>query len=163
MQEPRLIWDCATAYDLFVSLVVLHEPSKYGLRGAWAKGVRARIPAPEREMLERVVGIVSPLHWVHSLPAPKNGTTVLRGLEQIPAAERLSALVSFKIPAEARKVLQMVALRRRWDESDWAALQPVYRRLESASPKPGGLEQLLDWWSHPEAFGEGYLEALSAY
>jgi hypothetical protein len=40
MPGPRLHWDYGTAYDLFVSLMVLHKPSKFGLRGAWAKGVR---------------------------------------------------------------------------------------------------------------------------
>ena len=31
-----LAWDWGTAYDLFMSLEVLHEPAKFGLRGAWA-------------------------------------------------------------------------------------------------------------------------------
>lgn len=164
MQEPHLIWDCATAYDLFVSLVVLHEPSKYGLRGAWAKGVRARIPAHQREILEQTISVVFPFRWVHSLPEPKNSATVLRVLEEVPAADRLFALVfSPKIPAQAWEIFQTVAIRGGWDESDRAALQPIFRCLKSSMPKTGGLEQLLEWWSHPEAFGERYLEALSAY
>ena len=53
MTSPRLLWDWGTAYDLFISLEVLHEPDKFGVRGAWAAGVRARLPDEGREALER--------------------------------------------------------------------------------------------------------------
>ena len=39
-----LIWQTGTAYDLFASLQVLHRPQEFGLRRAWAAGVRARLP-----------------------------------------------------------------------------------------------------------------------
>ena len=32
----EITWDLGTAYDFFISLEVLHEPSKYGIRGVWA-------------------------------------------------------------------------------------------------------------------------------
>ncbi len=40
-ESPRLSWDVGTAYDMFMSLDVLHRPEAYGLRGAWAAGVRS--------------------------------------------------------------------------------------------------------------------------
>ena len=49
MTLPRLLWDWGTAYDLFVSLDVLHDPTYFGVRGSWAAGVRARLPAAVRE------------------------------------------------------------------------------------------------------------------
>src|SRR5690606_25511350 len=52
--EKRIKWDIGTAYDFFISLWVLHEPEHLGLRGSWAAGVRSRLPAPERELLQRV-------------------------------------------------------------------------------------------------------------
>lgn len=33
MTTPRITWDLGTAYDLFISLHVLHEPVDFGLRG----------------------------------------------------------------------------------------------------------------------------------
>ena len=51
--SPQLLWDRGIACDLFASLGVLHEPDKFGVRGAWAAGVRARLPADEREALAR--------------------------------------------------------------------------------------------------------------
>jgi hypothetical protein len=66
--SPRLLWDWGTAYDLFVSLEVLHEPAEFDVRRAWAAGMRARLPADAREMLEqtRTLGHV-PLHWIYAL------------------------------------------------------------------------------------------------
>jgi len=43
-----LIWDVGTAYELFVSLLVLHEPEFYDLRPSWAVKILARIPTAER-------------------------------------------------------------------------------------------------------------------
>ena len=94
MTKPRLGWDSGTAYDLFASLCVLHDPADYGLRPQWAAGVRARIPADERKILEegQLVLFSLPLHWIHSLPKPKDATAALWELRRTPPAERLSAL-----------------------------------------------------------------------
>ena len=93
MALPRLFWDAGTAYDLFVSLEVLHHPVEYGLRGAWAAGVRARLAAADRQILEQSHLLMQvPLHWIYSLPEPKDGAAVLWTLGRIPPAERLPAL-----------------------------------------------------------------------
>ena len=55
--QPVIEWDFGTAYELFVSLHVLHEPEYFGLRASWAAGVRSRIPAAERKLLEDVYPI----------------------------------------------------------------------------------------------------------
>lgn len=163
-QSLRLIWDSGTAYDLFISLHVLHEPSKYRLRGAWAKGVRARLAAAEREVLEQVTPFVWPFHWVHALPEPKDGATVLQVLEQIPAAERPSALVfPPKTPPEVLEIFQEVAAQGSWAERDQAALRAAYQCAKSSSPKEEALASVLEWWSRPQELGERYLEALRAY
>jgi DNA-binding transcriptional ArsR family regulator len=170
MTSPRLFWDSGTAYDLFVSLVVLHDPSYFGVRGAWAAGVRARLPTSERETLEQsqVLGGV-PFHWVYSLPEPKDGASVLWALEQLPAAERLPALAIApeSPPAEAVSILVDVASRGTWDEAHREALRAVVGRssLHSEAQKPSARElpRILDLWAHAEDFGERYLEALRAY
>jgi DNA-binding transcriptional ArsR family regulator len=165
MQGPRLLWDYGTAYDLFISLMVLHKPSKYGLRGAWARGVRARLPAPARETLEQAENLVWwPYGWVNSLPKPKDGATALRVLEQIPPTERLPALaLSPEIPGDVQHVLLGVAARRAWDAGELEVLATAAKRLTSKLRKSEELAEILDWWSRPAEFGERYLEALRAY
>ena len=51
MTSPEVLWDCGTAYDLFISLYVLHHPAEFGLRASWTAGVRARLSAAARETL----------------------------------------------------------------------------------------------------------------
>jgi DNA-binding transcriptional ArsR family regulator len=165
MPVPRLIWDCGTAYDLFVSLGVLHEPARYGLRGAWARGVRARLPAAQRELLEQAVTLVwAPAHWIHALPAPRDAASVLWALAQLPPAERLPALaLPPDTPTDWAECLRGVATRRAWDESDLEALRTWYQREKEAAPKRERLVNILEAWSRPHEFGERYLEALRAY
>lgn len=165
MAVADVIWDMGTAYDLFISLEVLHDPASYGVRGAWAAGVRARLPTAEREMLEESQAVLNiPFHWIHSLPDPKDGTAVLWALGQIPAAERLPALaLGPEYPsAEATAVLRAVAERGTWDEKDQEALQTASGFKKRSFPAEK-LIKILDWWSRVEEFGERYLEALRTY
>ncbi len=162
MQEPRLIWDCGTAYDMFISLAALHHPAKYGLRAAWAKGARARLPAAARETLEQALQLSWPLAWIHALPEPRDGATLLQALEQIPPVERLSTLtLSPDMDSKWVEILQGVAARRAWDDEDLDALQAIL--CEKKKVPQGELVKLLDLWSRPQEFGLRFLEALQAY
>jgi len=167
MPLPRLLWDWGTAYDLFVSLDVLHNPAEYGLRSAWAAGVRARLPAAMRETLEQSLSLFHlPVHWVHVLPEPKDTATVLWHLGQVPPADRLAALMlAPEMVPEMREVLRGVAARRAWDERDKQVLQSVVARTEEKEcwSSPQAVTHILEWWARPEEFGERYLEALHAY
>lgn len=164
MSAPDLIWDLGTAYDLFMSLIVLHEPAKYGLRGVWAKGVRARLPAEEREILEQAVHLVWPFRWVHALPDPKNGAVALRALEQIPPAQRLPALApSPATSPQIREILDDVAARKAWNKGDRAALQAAFKDEKPRARKRDDVARVLEWWSRSQEFGERYLEALHVY
>ena len=51
-QKPSIRWSLGTAYDLFASLHVLHHPERFGLRPAWAAGVRSRLSVLQRSILE---------------------------------------------------------------------------------------------------------------
>jgi DNA-binding transcriptional ArsR family regulator len=164
MTAPRLVWDLGTAYDLFVSLHVLSEPSRYGVRGPWARGVWARLPVLAREILGRKPLLALPLRWVHTLPEPKDGATALRTLARIPPTERIMALgFSPEIPTAVWETLQNVAARRAWDDGDRARLLAAWERLRPDSVKKADIVGILDWWSRPEEFGERYLGALQAY
>ena len=171
MTLPQLFWDLGTAYDLFVSLQVLHSPSKFGVRGAWAAGVRARVPANEREALERSQSMMEvPLHWIYALPEPRDAATALWALEQLAPVERLLALCLSRDRATdgAEAVLRGVARRGNWTEEDREALRSTHQDLLSClytetPPSSQRLEQILDWWDDAEEFGERFLAALRAY
>lgn len=167
MTLPQLLWDWGTAYDLFVSLEVLHRPADFGVRGAWAAGVRARLPAAERETLEQSQLLFHvPLHWIHALPDPKDGITVSWALGQVPPAERLPLLaLSPDKPFDVAEMLKSVAARGAWDEKDQEVLRAAYERekKKKSPPSPKELANVLGWWVRAEEFGERYLEALRAY
>jgi DNA-binding transcriptional ArsR family regulator len=168
MAQPQLDWDCGTAYDLFISLDVLHRPADYAVRGAWAAGVRARLPAGEREVLEQARELVGiPFHWLYNLSPPKDVSAVLWTLGQIPAAERLPTLSLSTVypPAETAERLKGIATRGNWDEADQEALRDVYCCEEKGKSglSEEDLATMLGWWARVEEFGERYLEALRAY
>jgi DNA-binding transcriptional ArsR family regulator len=168
MALPRLLWDFGTAYDMFVSLAVLHRPADFGVRGAWSAGVRARLPAAERDLLEQSHLLIHiPLHWIHTLPEPKDGAAVLWTLGQMPPAERLPTMaLSPDMSCDMADTLQDVAARGAWDEK---VLQETVRQWcnceKGKKPKIPLAEmgKALEWWARPAEFGERYLEALRAY
>lgn len=165
MTEPQLFWDWGTAYDLFVSLAVLHEPADFGVRGAWAAGVRARLPVAEREILEESRSLVyMPFQWIYALPEPKDGAAVLWTLGQIAPAERLPALSLEHGSCDLADALRNVAARGTWDDGDLEAVRAAFA-CEGAEKAPSTekLTKILSWWSRPAEFGERYLAALQAY
>lgn len=167
MATLRLVWDLGTAYDLFVSLRVLHEPARFGVRGAWAAGVRARIPAAERETLEKAHGLVLlPLYWLYALPPPKDAPAALWALGRVPPAERLGLLTldPGEAPCEIADLLREVSARGAWSPADLEALRRASRHMPGVKgPTSEELENTLWAWAHSEQFGERYLESLRAY
>lgn len=163
-ETTTLGWDVGTAYELFVSLSVLHEPDHYDLRPSWAAKIRSRIPTAERTFLEEIQPFISfPLGWIHRLPQPKNAITVLYALQQIPAAQRgiqFLDLESGVMPAA--KILLEVARQRRWDKKQLAELVPLMCHEEHGE-KEQGLIQFLNWWVRPDDFGTMLYSALQAY
>jgi len=164
--EPLIRWDIGTAYDFFASLVVLHNPERYGLRGSWAAGVRSRLPAAEREMLQRCWEVLWPMRWVYSLPAPKDAATALAVLGAAPAETRLRAAVA-ALPAAADATLYAVAARRAWDESDVRHLAGLMQEGDWRLQPPATVRQLataaLNMWADPEGSADALLSALTCY
>lgn len=159
----RVDWDSGTAYDLFISLRVLHEPDKFNLRASWAAGVRSRLSPRDRETLEVAKDVVHlPLKWVYTLPTPKDAQTALRMLESTLPGERLDRLaISQETPGEVADLLRNVAVRRSWNEKDRELLRihhPAKNHLKTKF-----LGTILETWAHSDEFGEAYLQALSAY
>lgn len=166
-------WDFGTAYDFFASLEVLHAPSDFGLRPAWAAGVRSRLGSEEREFLEDVVSVVVvPLGWVYGLPAPKDTPTALYALKQIPVEDRISTIMASPYgKSDYYDRLMEVKERRKWDEDDKEFILSIYNKKKSKKGKPefgfhpgaAEVEKLLNFFAKPEEFGTKYLNALQQY
>jgi DNA-binding transcriptional ArsR family regulator len=163
---PEIIWDTGTAYDFFVSLLILHKPTDFGLRSAWAAGMRQRLPSRDREVLEAFQSglvIAPPLVWLYSLPEPKDGKSLLRAAKQIPPLERFCALIGMDETDDmVRDIVQRIVIQGAWNEDDMDELASYYK--ETGKKKPvKDLTKKLDAWARGEEFGEKILSALQAY
>ncbi|MFZ3151878.1 MAG: winged helix-turn-helix domain-containing protein [Anaerolineaceae bacterium] len=162
--STKLNWDIGTGYDLFISLIALHNPESYGLRASWAAGVRSRLPVEDRQTLETVYLLMfSPLHLVHGLPKPKSAATVLQKLASIPESKRLEAVsLQPNTPDSVSGILQGSISRKKWTSAEKNVLAEAYH-IEGRSVTPTQLELLYQTWTHREKFGHDYLKALTAY
>ncbi|MDD2695233.1 MAG: winged helix-turn-helix domain-containing protein [Anaerolineales bacterium] len=163
--SPRLSWDTGTAYDFFISLMVLHEPEAYGLRASWAAGVRSRLPAAERKMVEDMLPFVwVPLPWINALESPKDASSALWSLRRIPPEQRLISLIRKmeKGDVEFFQVVNEVVEKRAWNEADLEALKSATRAWEMPG-KAKLLPKFLSWASRPAEFGELYYSLLQSY
>jgi DNA-binding transcriptional ArsR family regulator len=158
-------WDIGTGYELFICLMVLHSPEKYGVRASWAAGIRSRIPTPERRLLEDILPFLSiPLTWIYHLPGPKDTPEVLWALRQIPAADRIRKIFEIDEWDEPEfKRLARIAEKRAWNDDDFNALCRVLCVDDHPDRNPQLVKQLLTWWAQPEELGEMYLAALQAF
>ena len=162
---PALKWDEGTAYDFFVSLFVLHRPAMFGARASWAAGVRSRLPAAQREFLEKAQSFLPvPLSWLYLLPAEaKNTAGALHHLAQLPAAERLPSLfIIAEIPIEAHNVLRNLTLRQTWSSAEQEVLRAALSR-RGIFPRPNALFHLREAWLDLSSSGDLLLQALNTY
>jgi DNA-binding transcriptional ArsR family regulator len=167
-------WDSGTAYELFVSLHVLHDPDRFGIRASWAAGVRSRIPAAERKLLEEISPLIGvPLNWLHSLPEPKDAISALWALKQISPAERLIKMMRLDQPCEEPgdeskkheqfcETLLKIANTGQWSAEDVDLLEKMWEK-KTHSTKRQSVERFLDRWSRPAELGENFLSALQSY
>lgn len=160
-----LVWDIGTAYELFISLNVLHNPERHGLRASWAAGVRSRIPPTERKFLEEVIPFMSccPASWVYRLPQPKDAISAIWALRQIPAEKRMLELLDVECwdKPQIREIVLKIAAQRSWSNHDLAAFKEIFQEKHMEETK--GVDKYLDWWARPEEFGEAMVAALQAY
>jgi DNA-binding transcriptional ArsR family regulator len=161
---PKLLWDTGTAYDLFVSLFVLHYAEEFGLRPSWTAGVRQRLSSPQREFLVHLSTFAAvPLGWVLGLPAPKDAASALQAISAMTPAERLPALtLSPETPPEARAALIAISRRGAWTEDEQKLLQGSYYR-RGVPLTPAALTYMLKSWAEAERTGVALLEALQEY
>ena len=166
--SPKLFWDWGTAYDFFISLSVLHNPQTFGLRPAWAAGMRSRLPGKERESLEQFQSIPfasRPLPWIYTLSGSKDGAAVIAALEQLPVEDRLRTLAQWpKMPQEISDILSAVYETGQWGEAEVKVLRDHFREKgEKDLAKPEVIEDTFRWFSDPSGSGERLLQALRTY
>jgi len=165
-QQQRLLWDKGSAYDLFVSLWILHRPDEFGLRPSWAAGVRSRLPVQLRDVLEKSQKFISvPLSWINSLPAPKDAAAVLNVLGNLLPEERLPALVfgskTDQTTQKDRQFLLSLAGKQRLTASVEAQIKALYKNPNKASSEV--TRATFEAWADPKTFGEKLFQALDAY
>ncbi|MBE0596870.1 MAG: hypothetical protein IH614_06360 [Desulfuromonadales bacterium] len=166
--DIKITWEQGTAYDLFASLHVLHFPDEYGLRGAWAAGVRSRLPNEVRELLDVVIGNFNlPLAWIHSLPEPKDASTALLALKRLAGKEWLAALQLSPVDSEeCRGLLDETMQEGKWDQDRLALLVRLWRLADGRKlVVPGAVTEeraarVLDLYAAPEKYSGQVLTAL---
>lgn len=173
--QPKIIWDQGTGYDFYSSLEVIHFPDNFGLRGAWAAGVRSRIPGRERDFLEEVVdNFLPPMRWVYSLPSPKDASTVIFSVKQIPVEERIITFGDFPLTSEEfHQSLMNVYQKGSYTSDDIEEVVREWRQCHREKKKSEEelvvfisrrrAETVMKMFANPVTFGENYLQALSAY
>ncbi len=163
-----LFWDEGSAYELFISLGVIHEPEQYGLRASWAAGVRARIPAEGRRVLEENLPYIGASDWLlFNLPAPKTASAALAALRAIPARRRMAVLTGLegtgREVGEYGQAILDLAEKGRCDAEDVSRLAGLFFGEMPDQTALQAYSRHLNWWAQPEAFGETMLMALEAY
>lgn len=159
-----LLWDIGTAYELFVSLSVLHKTEQHGLRPSWAAGVRSRIPPVERKFLEEVIPFLGccPAPWIYRLQGSKDAINAIWALRQIPAERRMIEMMGVERwdKPEIRDIVLKITAQGSWSNRDLAAFKALF---EEKHEETKGIDKFLDWWARPDEFGEAMVNALQAY
>jgi len=164
--KHTIIWDKGGAYDLFVSLLILHWPNVFGLRPSWAAGVRSRLPMSLRTVLEHSQKFMNiPLTWIHALPEPKDAATALTALKSLNPEDRLPALVFGTKQGERsntyRKLLLSLNGKQRLTANLESEILEYYQH--SQAPEKVYARAVFDAWSQRKSFGEKFTQALEAY
>jgi DNA-binding transcriptional ArsR family regulator len=166
-QEPKIAWDHGTAYDLFASLFVIHNPADFGLRPSWAAGIRSRLSGESRELFALTANHMNmPGSWLLGLPQPKPARVVLDALEAMPPEgilPNLSASPGMHEPCE--RIVQNVLAQGRWNDADVEAYRSCMGPEHGRTPAsdPAAIGRWLDCWAKPDRFGEAYRRGMREY
>jgi DNA-binding transcriptional ArsR family regulator len=164
MEVSRIIWDIGTAYDLFISLYVLHNPTEFGVRSTWASGMRQRLPANERVSLEEIISkrIFSlPLQWLSKMSEPKDSETAIQTLRKMPAIKR--AFVLGDVHPDLGNIYKDVIENGRFSQEQLETYKAVYREIYYKELTDSKAAEKLSLWVDAQEYSERYLSALQAY
>ncbi len=165
-QQPSIIWDKGSAYDLFTSLLIIHQPEEFGLRASWAAGVRSRLPIVLRDTLDLSQKFMNvPLNFIYHLPEPKRAHSAINALEDLSPEDRLPALFFSSRTDRGIQDFQHFLLDLEGKQRLTASIESkIKERYKNSNRMEKGFSRaLFEGWSDRKAFGEIYLEALKAY
>jgi hypothetical protein len=162
---PRLRWDWGTGYDLFASLFAIYHPAQFGIRPAWAAGVRSRIPNPEREVFAASLPFMGvPVRWILDSEPPKDARAVLARVEALSADRVLPELaLNPHTHEESDALLARISKMGTWTEEERARVADCHRKRTDERVDEGLLDQWLSCWTDPSEFGRRFAAGLSAY
>lgn len=166
VESPQIIWDIGSAYDLFISLYIIHKPEDFGLRPSWAAGVRSRLPLPLREVLEQTQKFLYiPMNWVYSLPSPKNAQTALEALKALVPKDRLPALMfTGKADPETTAFYEfLLSLEGKTRFTTQIESRILAQKILFPPQSKGSAKALFSAWADRKVFGEKLIEALEAF
>ena len=162
--KTKIHWDIGTAYDLFISLRILHNPESYGVRASWAAGVRSRVPAESREVLNRTAVLrLLPIALINSLKEPKDSAQLMAKLRSIPAGEILETLANVHgMPEQMKELFLSTAPGKKWSRED---IQLFIQRfgMEDNKQTRQIFSTMNEAWANRKEFGEKLLLGLQAY
>lgn len=164
MIKTKIHWDIGTAYDLFISLSILHDPERYGVRASWAAGVRSRFPVEYREVLEHATFLrLVPLTFVNSLKEPKDSAQLMTKLKSIPGEEVLETLaIQPDMSDEIKEFFLSTTPDKKWTREE---TQFIVQRfgIEDNKQAKQITSVLYEAWSNRKTFGEKLVQGLQAY
>ncbi len=162
--RTRIHWDIGTAYDLFISLRILHEPEEYNIRASWAAGVRSRVPLEHRQTLEQLTNLTAvPLAFIHSLDEPKDSTELLKKMKQITPMKLLEGLtIHSRTPQDVQDIFYNTSPNRKWSKEEVELLSKRRGLTDNKNAKVV-LKAFYDAWSQPESFHERVIGAIGSY
>lgn len=160
-----LKWDIGTTYDLFLSLSVLNQPVKFGLRPSWAAGVRSRLPLAQRQFLESLSEIYyTPMGWIYGLPEKTKMAS--DAVQYIARLKPETILPSLFTPLEASpvaiQILQEIAESHQASSKQAFFLQKEYH-LRGGPLDEHALQSLIRAWSDTAAFGQLFQLMMLSY
>lgn len=161
---PVLKWDIGTTYDLFLSLSVLNEPVKFGLRPSWAAGVRSRLPLAQRQFLESLTGIYfTPMGWIYRLPEKtKMASDAVQYIARLKPETILPTLFTpFESSPVAKEILNEISTSRKSNSRQAFFLQKEYHPGDMLSDHE--LQTLIRAWSDTTAFGQIFQLMMLSY
>jgi DNA-binding transcriptional ArsR family regulator len=164
---PKIIWDIGTAYDFFISLRILHDPTEYGLRPAWASGMRQRLPKRDRDFLENFqahISISPPFRWIYSLPDPKDSATILKEAKKLSPEERVDALAGLSNDdLDAQEILKEVVSKGSWNEAQLDDLLEIYSSKYGKRKNRQEYKTRFDYLAQAVELSDKLLKALQVY
>lgn len=164
-KDAKLNWEFGTAYDFFISQLVLHSPERFSLRPNWAAGVRSRLNPELSQTLEHAQNALpTPIRFIFKLPGKnKDSNAVMKELGNKAPLKRLEDISGMEYASQIyQNILHETTSNKPWTETERETLLENTTHSERRN-NPNYLDSLYAIWSDPKAFSDMYLAALTAY